>query len=219
MPANTLDARDAIFGYTGNQYPTGTIMAPVGAGNREGGSSTNYEQSFRNTLIADGPVAACFLARRSLLSEARFVWQRMQRGRPTTIFGSSELALLETPWPNGTTGQLLSRMSDLEGLAGNAFVVRRGEARLGDERLVVPRPDWVTIVGGRRDGEPSDVWDLDVDVIGYLYYPGGPLSGRDPVPLLVEDVAHYAPNPDPLSKWRGMSWLTPVLREVDSDKA
>jgi hypothetical protein len=221
MPANTLDARDAMFAYTGNTYPTGAVMSVPSAGDREGGSSSNYEQAFRNTMLADGPVAACMLARRSLLSEARFVWQRIQRGRPTTIFGSPELSLLEQPWPNGTTGQLIARMSDLEGLAGNAFVVRRGEARTGDERLVLPRPDWTVIVGGNRNAPEAsaDVWDLDTEIIGYIYFPGGPLSGRDPVPLLVEDVAHYAPNPDPLSRWRGMSWLTPVLREVEADQA
>ena len=30
-------------------------------------------------------------------------------------------------------------------------------------------------------------------------------------------MAHFAPIPDPLAKYRGMSWLTPVIREVMAD--
>jgi phage portal protein BeeE len=33
----------------------------------------------------------------------------------------------------------------------------------------------------------------------------------------VGEVADYAPIPDPLAAFRGMSWLTPVLREIDAD--
>lgn len=36
--------------------------------------------------------------------------------------------------------------------------------------------------------------------------------------LLPSEVAHYSPMPDPLAQFRGMSWLTPVLREVEADK-
>ena len=34
----------------------------------------------------------------------------------------------------------------------------------------------------------------------------------------VAEVAHWSPCPDPVAEWRGMSWLTPVLREVYSDR-
>jgi phage portal protein BeeE len=30
---------------------------------------------------------------------------------------------------------------------------------------------------------------------------------------------HYSPLPDPDAQWRGMSWLTPVLREIQADTA
>jgi hypothetical protein len=33
----------------------------------------------------------------------------------------------------------------------------------------------------------------------------------------VSQVAHFAPSPDPLSPKRGMSWLTPVIREISAD--
>jgi phage portal protein BeeE len=44
-------------------------------------------------------------------------------------------------------------------------------------------------------------------------------SGEDPILFLPEEVAHFAPIPDPEARFRGMSWLTPVIREVMSDKA
>lgn len=51
---------------------------------------------------------------------------------------------------------------------------------------------------------------------GYWY-----AEDEDSIPewLELSEVAHYAPTPDPRAFWRGMSWLTPVLREVDVDNA
>jgi hypothetical protein len=94
-------------------------------------------------------------------------------------------------------------------LGGNFFAVRRGQ------RIRVLRPDWVTIIMGSQD----EMWDVDADVLGYAYQPGGPGSGRDPQVFAAEDVAHFAPIPDPLARYRGMSWLTPVVREIMGDKA
>jgi hypothetical protein len=34
---------------------------------------------------------------------------------------------------------------------------------------------------------------------------------------LEQDVAHWTPIPDPIAQWRGMSWLSPVVREVNAD--
>ena len=41
------------------------------------------------------------------------------------------------------------------------------------------RPDWMTIVTGSRTGS-----ELDTELIGYAYQPGGPASGEDPVDLV-----------------------------------
>jgi hypothetical protein len=207
-----------VFGFNGNLYPTLTTGLAARP-RQEGGAATNYERMFADALASSGPVFACMLARRTLFSEARFIWQRMLRGRPGTTFGSAELALLENPWANGSTGNLLARMIDHQGLAGNAFVIKRTRYLTGQQWLKIARPDWVTIVMGSYDDPTTDAWDLDAEVIGYIYHPGGPLADREPVPLLVEDVAHFAPDPDPLAFWRGMSWLTPVLREIQADQA
>jgi hypothetical protein len=218
LPAET-------FGFQGVTYPTGAAGLQYSP-KREGGSSTNYERMFTNAMAADGPVAACMLARRVLLSEARFKWRRQNNGRPGALFGERSLRLLETPWPNGSTSDLIARMEDHAGLAGNAFVVRRragidfaGVPGVTPDRLAIRRPDWFSIVMGSYDDPTLDATSLDAEVIGYLYWPGGVLQARDPVPLLVEDVAHYAPHPDPLAFWRGMSWLTPLLREIGTDLA
>jgi hypothetical protein len=65
------------------------------------------------------------------------------------------------------------------------------------------------------------MWDLDSELLGYIYHPGGRHSGSDPIWLDVKAyrVAHFAPVPDPEAPYRGMSWLGPVLREISADSA
>lgn len=182
-----------------------------------GGSTEDIASSFQGyvegAFKANGVVFACIVARMLLFSEARFQFQRMRDGRPGDLFGDASLSILETPWPNGTTGDLLARGLQDGDLAGNFYA-----ARLTKDRLTRMRPDWVTILLGskRRDWQPGD---LDTEVIGYLYHPGGPHSGRDPISLLPENVAHWAPIPDPTATYRGMSWLSPIVREIMGDKA
>jgi phage portal protein BeeE len=40
-----------------------------------------------------------------------------------------------------------------------------------------------------------------------------------PIVIPAEQMVHYAPTPDPEARWRGMSWLSPVIEEIRSDKA
>jgi phage portal protein BeeE len=54
--------------------------------------------------------------------------------------------------------------------------------------------------------------------VGYLYWEGGRQHEPEPVPLLLSEVCHWMPNPDPDASFRGMSWLTPVVREVEADR-
>jgi hypothetical protein len=53
--------------------------------------------------------------------------------------------------------------------------------------------------------------------LGIAYFEGGQHSGNDPVAFQPGEFAHFAPYPDPLADWRGMSWLTPVAREIRAD--
>ena len=162
----------------------------------------------------NGIVFACMLARQMLFSEARFQFQEMRRGEPGDLFGTQDLAILEKPWPGATTGDLLSRASQDVDLAGNFFAAKRPGGKI--RRL---RPDWVTMVLGSEDDADADSWDIDSEVIGYIYHPGGRYSDHEPTYLLREQVAHFAPIPDPLAGYRGMSWITPIIREVIADSA
>lgn len=154
---------------------------------------------------SNGIVFACLLVRQLAFSSVRFQWQMFQSGRPSKVYGDLRLGLLEKPWPGGTTQDLLARMIQDADLSGNAFVVRDGS------ELVRLRPDWVDIVVGSRAGAGGRI-------IGYAYYEGGRGTQTPTMIFTPEEVAHFAPTPDPLASYRGMSWLTPIIREIQADK-
>lgn len=173
---------------------------------------TDFEGYVEGIYKRSGPVSALMNVRQLVFSEARFQFQRIRNGRPGDLFGNGDLAILETPWPNGSTGDLLSKLIQYADLAGNAFVVRRGS------QLRFMRPDWVTIVAtspSYPDDQMRAGYALDARVTSYIY---DPPSGETEL-LAADQVAHFAPIPDPIADWRGMSWLTPVLREISADTA
>jgi phage portal protein BeeE len=191
--------------YGGIGYPF--IQGGTPAGNREVIESS-FEGYVQGAYKRNGVVFACMSARMLLFSEARFQFRRMTNGRPGDLFGTADLAELEAPWSGATTGDLLGRMITDVDLAGNAYVTRRAG---GLTRL---RPDWMTIVSASKTGH-----EIDSELIGYLYHPLGPWAGEEPVRLLPEQVAHFAPTPDPVARHRGMSWLTPVVEEILGDSS
>ncbi len=159
-------------------------------------------------------VTACLLARMTHFCEARFQWRRLRNGRPGPMFGDTNLRPIETPWPNGTTGDLLARMIQDADLAGSAYILAQGNqvARL--------RPDWVQILLGSRTQRADFVpGDADTQVAGYMYTNGGPGPGRDSVLFMPEEIAHFAPIPDPQGFFRGMSILKAALHEIQADQS
>lgn len=191
------------FAYDGVDYPFMLNQTFTGS------PSEKVEQSFegfvRCAYRTNGPIFACMLIRLMLFSEARFQFRSLNNGRPGDLFGTRDLAPLEKPWANGNTGDLLARALQDVDLAGNFFAARRQDAI---RRL---RPDWVTIVSASETDR-----DEDIEVVGYAY--GRPGSGKESI-YLPEEIAHFAPIPDPLARFRGMSWLTPIVREVLADSA
>lgn len=202
------------FAYGGLDF---SLQALTGTQGREAIErvANDLEGYARAAYAANGIVFACIATRLATFSTPRFQYQRMTSGRPGELFGTPSLALLETPWAGGTTQDLLVRtLLDVD-LAGNSYWA----PLYGD--LVRLRPDWVQIALRKRlvlqpNGKVAQVgWER----IGYLYWEGGPDNGEEPAAFLPSEIAHFAPLPDPLANWRGMSWITPVLREVLNDKS
>lgn len=177
--------------------------------------ANNFVDMVNGGYKENGVVFALASVRMRVFSEARFQFQRMRNGHPGDLFGTPDLGILETPWPGGTTGDLLSAMLLHSDFAGNAFVVRAGN------QLVLLRPDWVQIVLGEThyDGR-TESGTIAYENAGYLYYHGGVSAQKRPVAFAADEVAHFMPQPDPAAQYKvGMSWLTPVIREIQSDKA
>lgn len=199
--------------FGGNLYGVQTTM-----GSSKGEDiPTHFAGYVEAAYKRNGVVFACILARMMLFSEARFAFRRFDENGPGRLFGhgSPALAAIERPGLNVSTGELLGRMEQDASLAGNGYVARR---RAGLVRL---RPDWVTIISGTEEPDAADATpdEIDSDVIGYLYKPGGQSSNRKARLLLPDEVGHFSPIPDPTAHHRGMSWMTPILDEVQADGA
>lgn len=180
----------------------------------------------RGAYKSNGIVYACIAARQEIFGQVRFGWREFRNFRPGDLFGNAELGLLERPWLNATTIDLLTRMEVVASLAGNYYATvtddagRLGNAATGPGRRIVDlRPDWVSIVIVSPTDDP---WDPRARIGGYLYEPmGGAGSGPSARSwiLMPGEVCQFAPKPDPEMRFRGMSWLTPILREIQADKA
>jgi len=158
---------------------------------------------------SNSPVFAASLVRMALFAEARFQYQALDDAH---LFGNTSLAKLEKPFgPDTTTGDLLARMEQDAFLGGNAYIWDAP----GEDRLIRLRPDWVTIVsevvhvdGGGWFRRPT----------GYFFEPPKSLFSPDEGFLVpAGEVVHWAPVPDPQADFRGMSPLTPVVRDVQGD--
>lgn len=205
------------FQYNGYTYQTGLQQTLAGTSTER--PSNNFVGLASGAYASNGVVFACMLVRQLVFSSIRFQWQNLREGSPSDTFGTPELSVLEEPWSGGTTQDLLSRLIQDADLAGNSFWTRQGD------ELIRLRPDWVEIVGAKRylpnTGRNRNRGSGQVGWVkkGYLYTEGGAASNNDSVAFTVDEVAHFAPIPDPLSEFSGMSWLTPILREIQADHA
>lgn len=188
----------------------------------------DYLGYIRGAYKTNGIVYSCIAARQRIFSQVRFGWREAKDFKFGDLFGNQELSLLERPWTNATTIDLLARMEVVASLAGNYYATKcddlgnLGKSATGPgQRIVHLRPDWVTIV---IVSPSEDHWDPRAKIGGYLYEPmghfgaGGAPSANAWV-LMPDEVCHYMPHPDPEARFRGMSWLTPILREIQADKA
>lgn len=202
------------FGGRGMASGAAVLLTSYGAPGNEGAppmAARSAGEAYAGNAIVFGAI----LARMSLFSEATFAFQDRATKALTSGFdahgnsSAASLRKLETPWPNSTTGELLSRMLLDADLAGNAYVWDAGS------QLVRLRPDWVTIISEVRSDASGREYRMPV---GYWYEP--PMSANQPpAAFTVDEVAHWSPTPEQGSNFLGRSWITPVLREIQADSA
>ena len=184
------------FAFAGNRYVTPAV----------GVEELTALQGQRNPIVA-----AAIHARMLVFAEARFQWQPYSNGRPGNLFGTEELLLVERPWVNATTGDLLSRMLVDADLYGNSYWVKR-QTRTGNE-LVRLDPRRVKVLTGSVDdnvtGEP-----YGQELIGYTVVDE---QGSELAMFTADEVCHFKPLPDPSHPFRGRSWLSTVLPDVQAD--
>lgn len=112
-----LDARDTTFNFAGRQY----FGIPTDVPNRSERIDPGFLGFANGAMKANAVVFACMRARFSIFAQASFQWRRKTNGRLGDLFGTQDLAPLEVPWANGTTGDLLLRMIIDADLAGNSY--------------------------------------------------------------------------------------------------
>jgi hypothetical protein len=196
---------DWVGMFSGGSFP----MLFGNLSSREEEIATTFS-SLQSAMRTNGVVFACELVRVMLFSEARFMFRQRRSGRPGDMFSTNTLRLLERPEgvPGSTTAGLLKRAMLHADYGGTGFMVRRVD------RIRQPRPDWMTVVLGSHNDPDLTAVDLDAEVIGYLYHPGGRFSGSKPVALLPEQVATFVPFPDPIANVRGIPWPAAVARNI-----
>lgn len=194
---------DDLFSWMGQAYP---ILNTTAGNIKEEQILSSVQAAYKRS----GPLAALIMARVQVFSQARFQWTRFEGGEPTRLFGSPALRLLERPWTGGTTSDLLGRMELNNSTSGNAFV-----RRVSDNRLSLLRPEWTVIMLGSHEDADHPAEAPDVEVAGYGYLPPSGNARYFPA----NQIAHYAPLPDPDFAFLGMSWIAPALRDAEADDA
>jgi phage portal protein BeeE len=205
-----LETRYRSQGYYEGMASGGAVMMTYGMDANRETSAQQIAQQCRDAYQTNGIVFAVILARMMLFSEATFQFRSKADKR---LFGNTSLTILERPAPNQTTGELLARMEQDVSLSGNSFIWKAE-----DDLLVRLPPDEITIVSRKV---PAPMGGEYREIVGYDWDPRNPTPGL-PNPntghlFTVDEIAHWSPYPDPQANFRGMSWLTPIIREIQAD--
>jgi hypothetical protein len=186
----------------GAQFPVQT-SALLGSSLDALPSGDDFSQIYKT----NGIVFACMAIRQRVFSQITFRFATLNNGKIGKLFGGPEIDILSRPWTNGTTGDLASRMILDADTKGAFFGVREAGT------IYRRDPMKMAVV---LSGDPAE--DEFVDVMGYVYRPKGkqgPVYTYTP-----SQVCHWTPVIDPDASYtKGMSWITPILREIRSDNS
>lgn len=206
---------DSFLQYQGQIYQP--AYTTTYAGQKVEAPTDTFTGYVQGAYKANGVIFSVSMARARPFSEITFKWRRKKdTGGGPALWGNQDLQILETPWPGGTTQQLMMRAEQDVTAAGTFFVAR--ESGPAGDRLRRLRPDWCEFI---LTAPPDQA--VQADIVGIRYTPGGPWSGGPSQVYLAigpePEVAFWTPIPDPDALFRGMSWLSPVIDEFRADKA
>lgn len=206
---------DAFLQFQGGVYTP--AFTTTYAGQEAEPVTDSFVGYLQGAYKANGIIFAVSMARARPFSEVAFKFRRRnQVGGGNDLWGNQDLEILESPWPGGTTQSLLMRAEQDVTAGGTAFWAR--EEGRDQDRLRRLRPDWCEFI---LTAPPDQA--VASDVVGIKYTAGGRWSDGPSKLYLVggqfAQATYWAPIPDPDAQFRGMSWLTPVLEEMQSDKA
>lgn len=164
---------------------------------------------------ANGIIFAVSMARARPFSEVAFKFRRKKdSGGGPNLFGNPDLDILDNPWPGGTTQSLMLRAEQDVTAAGTFFVAREDGPPGREDRLRRLRPDWCEFI---LTAPPDQA--VASDIVGIKYTPGGWWNGSPSRLYTLKEATFWAPIPDPDSQYRGMSWISPIIKEFQSDQA
>lgn len=162
---------------------------------------------FSSVYKTNGIVFACMAVRQRVFSQITFRYAALNNGKVGTLFGDRSIDILSKPWPGGTAGDLAKRMINDADTKGAFFGVKEGD------RIYRRDPLKMSVV---LSGNPAE--DEFVDILGYVYRPNGKQGPS--FSYLPSEMCHWIPFQDPDSSYpKGISWVTPILREIRSDNA
>jgi phage portal protein BeeE len=193
----SFDQYVALMSLYGHQTPQTSY------GTEREAIATDFLGNAQSIHKRNGPVFALIAFRMALFSQVRWSWQQMRSGRPGDLFSNPALDLLNDD------AELNKWMILDNDLAGNFYGLVR------DGKVTRLRPDWVQVIGN------GPLERYDTQILGYAYYENGSINKTigDAELFFPREIIHWYDQIDPESKWRGMSWLSPVAREVAADNA
>jgi hypothetical protein len=195
---------DDWIAWNGHQYPLG--LPQTIHGDKEP-PPTSYEAYATQMLAANPVVWSAVDKRKAVFSQIRYRYRRLSTGE---MFGRDGLRILDEPYPGGDLHKLLVKMIIHADCGGNAYPLRVP----GTDRVSLMRPDYVTIILGSQLRKDDPYLAEDAELVGYMYTP----PGGKPALYFPDEAGHLSFMPDPLATFRGMSWMTPVVRDVMGDK-
>jgi hypothetical protein len=197
------------FSYNGHPYPLDGFSSSM-SGSPVEVSMADFASTVRSIHSSSGVVNAAIAARALVLSQIHFKFRNLSNdGR---LFGTPALLPLEATGSDYNRQTMLTRIESDVAYHGNAY-----NRRLVDGRMRHLRPDWLQILIGSNERPDDPRMAADAEKIGYVYKPGGAASSHPGQFLGLSEVAHWAPEPHPLSNFMGEAWVTAVWREIAAD--